>query len=162
VTEVARQIRLRDLGGIIVVDFIDMTVPEHRNEVVRKLEEELRNDRTRSHISQISEFGLIEITRKRARGGLRQRLTDPCPCCSGRGRIKSSLTIALELRRTARRRRFEWAGRTLSLRTHPRVAAALGEEQQAIVREIEALLQTKIRIVSDPTLLPDEYEIRGE
>ena len=83
VAEIARQIRLRDLGGILVVDFIDMEDPEHRREVVERFEKELSRDRARTRLLQISEFGLVEITRQRSRGNLEKTLTHPCPCCAG-------------------------------------------------------------------------------
>ena len=101
VDEMVRQIRLRDLGGIIVIDFIDMVEAENRRRVVAELEERLQGDRSRARVSQISEFGLVEITRKRSRSNLRRVLTRPCPCCGESGRVKSVATVCLELRRRA-------------------------------------------------------------
>ena len=98
--EIARQIRLRDLGGLLVVDFIDMEDPEHRKTLFEAFEAELARDRSRTRVLQISEFGLIEITRQRSRGNLERVLTRSCPCCSGAGRVKTDLTVALDLRRT--------------------------------------------------------------
>ena len=89
VPEVARQIRLRDLGGLLVVDFIDMEEDEHRQRIFERFEEELARDRARTRILPISEFGLIEITRQRSRGNLERVLTRGCPACSGSGRVKT-------------------------------------------------------------------------
>ena len=97
--EVARQIRLRDLGGLLVVDFIDMEDPEHRNALFARFEEEMARDRARTRLLPISEFGLIEMTRQRSRGNLERVLTRACPECAGGGRVKSDMTVALDLRR---------------------------------------------------------------
>ena len=88
VPEIARQIRLRDLGGLLVIDFIDMEEPEHRRELFERFEAELARDRARTRVLQISEFGLIEVTRQRSRGNLESVLTRSCPCCSARGRVR--------------------------------------------------------------------------
>ncbi|HEX6641084.1 MAG TPA: Rne/Rng family ribonuclease, partial [Thermoanaerobaculia bacterium] len=95
--EIVRQIRLRDLGGIIVLDFIDMEEPANRQRLFEALENEIRKDRSKTKILQISEFGLIEMTRKRVRQSLERSLTQACPYCGGSGRIKSNTTIALEV-----------------------------------------------------------------
>jgi ribonuclease G len=95
--EIVRQIRLRDLGGIIVLDFIDMEEPANRQRLFETLENEIRKDRSKTKILQISEFGLIEMTRKRVRQSLERSLTQACPYCGGSGRIKSNTTIALEV-----------------------------------------------------------------
>ncbi len=92
VSEVARQIRLRDLGGIIVIDFIDMTDAENRNRVATALERELERDRAKTRMLPISEFGLVEMTRKRTRSNLRDTLTEDCPQCGGSGRVRASMT----------------------------------------------------------------------
>ncbi len=99
VQEIVRQIRLRDLGGIIVIDLIDMVEATHREEVFASLESEIKKDRAKTKVLNISEFGLVEITRKRSRANLERLLTQPCPYCSGRGRIKSVATICLNLRK---------------------------------------------------------------
>ena len=99
IPEVARQIRLRDLGGLLVVDFIDMLDAGHRQEVFERFEAELAKDRARFRMLPVSEFGLIEITRQRSRGNLEKLLTRSCPDCGGSGRVKTDLSVALELRR---------------------------------------------------------------
>src|SRR3979411_2284092 len=95
--EIIRQIRLRDLGGIIVLDFIDMEDVNNRTALFQALEAEVKKDRSKTKILQISEFGLIEMTRKRVRQSLERSLTQACPYCSGSGRIKSNTTVALEI-----------------------------------------------------------------
>ncbi|HXT20697.1 MAG TPA: Rne/Rng family ribonuclease, partial [Thermoanaerobaculia bacterium] len=99
VHEIVRQVRLRNLGGILVLDLIDMTVPEHRQQVFTALEEDLKRDRAKNKVLSISEFGLVELTRKRSRPSLERQLTQPCPYCESRGRIKSAASVAFAVRR---------------------------------------------------------------
>jgi len=156
--EVARQIRLRDLSGIIVVDFIDMADSEHQARVLTHLESVLENDRARTQVAGVSEFGLVEITRKRIRGGLQQRLAQPCPCCAGKGWTKGPASVALELGR-ALRRRPRGSGQSLRLRAHPHLVKAWQEEQGELLAELEAERDQRIELEEDHRLRPDEYEI---
>ena len=152
------QIRLRDLSGIIVVDFIDMADSEHRTRVLEQLETALESDRARTQMSGVSEFGLVEITRKRARAGLLQRLTEPCPCCAGRGWTKDPVSVALELGRTLRRR--SWGSATpLKVRVHPHLGQAWQKGQRQLLTVLEAEHGLQIELVEDHQLRPDEYEI---
>ena len=129
VPEIARQIRLRDLGGLLVIDFIDMTDPDHRREVYETLEKQLARDRARTRLLQVSDFGLVEVTRQRSRGNLEKTLTKPCPCCSGRGRVHSDLTLALELRRQLVRPPVLYAaGDTVRVRAPRSLGQLLSEE----------------------------------
>ncbi|HEX2253642.1 MAG TPA: Rne/Rng family ribonuclease [Thermoanaerobaculia bacterium] len=159
VREIVRQIRLRDLGGILVIDLIDMTEQEHRDQVFRRLEEELSRDRAKNKVLTISEFGLVEITRKRSRSNLERLLTQPCPYCEGRGRIKSIATISLNLRRELLR----WVSRAgdheLLLRVHPAVASALQREERAILDEVERSLGRRVLIQSDPEFHHERFDI---
>ena len=159
--EIARQLRLRDLGGIVVADFIDMEDPDHQNQVMTALETELANDRARIRIGGLSDFGLVQITRKRSRSDLVSKLTRPCPTCRGLGRVKSEITVLLELRRKVLERIAELGGRPLQLRVRPEVSASLEAEQRAILVELEERLGTRIRVESDPGLRAEEYEILG-
>jgi ribonuclease G len=127
--EIVRQVRLRDLGGIIVIDFIDMEEAASREEVARALERELRNDRSKSRMLQISEFGLVEITRQRTKRSLERALLTPCSACGGSGRTKSSETLYFEILREVRRRRLALPGGPVVVRVHPEVARQL--EQRA-------------------------------
>ncbi len=155
--EIVRQIRLRNLGGIVVIDFIDMADPEHRRRVFETLERELERDRARNQVLGISDFGLVEITRKRSRPSLERLLTQACPCCQGRGRVKTPTTLCLDVRREALRNRARFEGRPLRLRVHPQLARAFEEQ---LLGEVEEALRTTIRIEVDPQLHLEDFEIR--
>ena len=159
VEEIVRQIRLRDLGGILVVDLIDMVEEDHRQQVFEALENELRKDRARTKVLSISEFGLVEITRKRSRANLERLLTQPCPYCEGRGRIKSLSTICLNLRRDLLRSRRPLDEGEVLLRVHPEVAQALQQEERAILDELERSLSTHILLQSDASLHHERFDI---
>jgi len=159
--EIARQLRLRDLGGIVVADFIDMENPDHQAQVMAALEAELANDRARIRIGGLSEFGLVQITRKRSRSDLVSQLTRPCSTCRGLGRVKSEITVLLELRRKVLERIAELGGRPLRLRVRPEVSTSLEGEQRAILVELEERLGTRIRVEADTGLRAEEYEILG-
>ncbi len=159
VEEVARQIRLRDLGGIIVVDFIDMVETENRQRVFEALEAALARDRARTQLSRISEFGLVEITRKRSHSNLRRVLTRPCPCCGERGRIKSVTTVCLELRRRLLAAAAAGEPPPAAVRLHPDAAAALAGPLAAVIEDLEQRLGAAPRLESDPELNPDRYEL---
>ncbi|HEV8117889.1 MAG TPA: Rne/Rng family ribonuclease [Thermoanaerobaculia bacterium] len=160
VGEVARQIRLRDLGGILVVDFIDMEDLEHRREVFEAFERELARDRARTRLLQISEFGLVEVTRQRTRGNLERTLTRACPCCNGSGRVKTDLTVALDLRRDLLAGSALYAaGETVRLKVRSSLAHMLIQEESGLLSEIETRLGIRLELLEDDTLLPTEYEI---
>lgn len=159
VQEIVRQIRLRNLGGIIVIDLIDMEEPEHREQVSEALAKEMAKDRARNRVLSISEFGLVEITRKRSRPSLERLLTQPCPYCRGTGRIKSLSTIGLDLRRQILQQRARFQDREILLRVHPEVARALQRESQPILRELEHALRTEILIQSDSGLHHERFDI---
>ncbi|MCP3961926.1 MAG: Rne/Rng family ribonuclease [bacterium] len=159
VQEIVRQIRLRNLGGIIVIDLIDMEEPEHRERVSQALADEMAKDRARNKVLSISEFGLVEITRKRSRPSLERLLTQPCPYCRGTGRIKSLATISLELRRQILRQRSRFQEREVLLRVHPDVARALQQENLPVLRELEQELNTDILLQSDPGLHHERFDI---
>jgi ribonuclease G len=162
VPEVARQIRLRDLGGLLVVDFIDMLDEAHRHEVSERFEAELAKDRARFRILPVSEFGLIEITRQRSRGNLEKLLTRSCPDCGGSGRVKTDLTVALELRRALLSPQFApVAGATVRVRVRPGLAKFLAEEEPMLLSELEKELGAAVELVADATLPPAHYEISG-
>jgi len=159
VREIVRQIRLRDLGGIIVIDLIDMTEQEHRDEVFGLLEEELSRDRAKTKVLSISEFGLVEITRKRSRANLERLLTQPCPYCAGRGRIKAISTICLNLRHELLERGRHLTDTEILLRVHPEVAGALQREERAILDELERSLDTQIVIQADPEFHHERFDV---
>ena len=133
VKEIVRQVRLRDLGGIIVLDFIDMEEKKNRQKVLQAVEQELKKDRSPSKALQVSDFGLVIITRKRVKQSLERVLTEPCPYCSGTGVIKSSSTICYEILSEVRKIGPELNGHRLLLRVNPDIARALKEEESAVL-----------------------------
>lgn len=159
VQEIVRQIRLRNLGGIIVIDLIDMEEAEHRERVFDALAKEMAKDRARNRVLRISEFGLVEITRKRSRPSLERLLTQPCPYCHGTGRVKSLSTIGLDLRRQLLQQRGRFQDREILLRVHPEVARELQRESQPVLRELERELRTEILIQSDSGLHHERFDI---
>ena len=160
VREIVRQIRLRDLGGIIVIDLIDMVEQEHRDLVFTRLGEELKKDRSKTKVLSISEFGLVEITRKRSRTNLERLLTQPCPYCGGAGRIQAVATTCLTLRREVLRRAgLRTRPTELLLRVHPEVAAAFRGEERAVLDELKQALGAPLLIQSDPELHHERFDV---
>jgi ribonuclease G len=149
VGEIVRQIRLRDLGGIIIIDFIDMEVPEHREQVEKALKRALAEDRARNNVLQISELGLVEMTRKRVRQDLRSLLTVPCPGCHGSGVVKSDATLAAAIFRAiqAKLGALEDAGgREVAVRVHPDVAAYLEGDARDQGARLAGALGVKVSV----------------
>jgi ribonuclease G len=159
VEEIVRQIRLRDLGGILVVDLIDMVESDHREQVFAALERELRKDRAKHKVLSISEFGLVQITRKRSRTNLERQLTESCPYCEGSGRVPSVATTCLRVRRAALRLRGTTASKELLVRVHPAVARALQREERPIVEELERALGVAIHLQADAKLHQASFDI---
>jgi ribonuclease G len=155
VTEVVRQIRLRDLGGIIIIDFIDMEIAEHREQVEKALKRALADDKARTNVMPISELGLVEMTRKRVRQDLRSVLSVQCPTCRGSGVTKSDETLAAEIFRAVRAKvtadTEPVPRREVVARVHPDVAAYLDGDARADLTELETTLDVKII---------DEFEVR--
>lgn len=159
VEEIVRQIRLRDLSGIIVVDLIDMAEEENRARVFEALQRQLAKDRAKHQVLSLSEFGLVEITRKRSRENLSRLLTRPCPTCSGSGRIKSLPTIVLKLRREILARANHLGDRRLVVEVHPEVLQSLKSEQHDILSELEEALGEQLAFQTAPTLHREDYTI---
>jgi ribonuclease G len=159
VREIVRQIRLRDLSGIIVVDFIDMNEEQNRAQVFEALTLELQKDRAKNQILSLSDFGLVEITRKRSRSNLQGILTRPCPQCSGRGRLLSATTVCLRLRRQVLRERDERGVAGLRVRVHPEVAEALNGELAALLNELSEIVGAPVEIVATAEIHPESYEL---
>jgi ribonuclease G len=157
--EIVRQIRLRDLGGIIVVDFIDMEERKNRQRVMQTLQEELENDRSPSKILSINDFGLLAITRKRVKQSLERTLCTPCPYCQGGGMVKSPQTMCFEILEQAKAISDQVAGSSdVMLRVSPMVAESLHTSERAVFEEIEAYFGTPITIESDPNLHQEQYD----
>jgi len=159
VKEIVRQIRLRDLGGIIVIDFIDMEERKNREKVLQALEEALRADRAPSKVLPFNEFGLVAITRKRTKQALERVLCQSCPYCSGSGMVKSVTTICYEIDTEARKMAQELETPSLTLRVHPEIAKALKTREAHVIEELEKFTGKSVVIQSDPTLHWEHYDI---
>jgi ribonuclease G len=153
--EIVRQIRLRDLGGIIVLDFIDMEDLSNRARLFEALENEIRKDRSKTKILQISEFGLIEMTRKRVRQSLERSLTQACPYCAGSGRIKSNTTISLEIWRELMKLRDLHEGQDVIVRINPAVYGTL----DPIFDEVERNLGIHLVFKPDDSLHHEQFDV---
>ncbi len=158
--EVAEQLRVRSLGGIIVVDFIDMDRPSNRDKVMRAFNDHLRKDRAKSTVTRISELGLVEMTRKRTRESLLHTLTEPCSHCEGKGYTKSRRTIAYEMLRELRRQGGLIEGDTVSVEVHPDVAQILATTDRAFLEDMEKRLQKRIIIKGRGSFHMEDFEIR--
>ena len=161
VKEIVRQIRLRDLGGIIVVDFIDMEEAHNRTLVFDELHKALEDDRSKTKILQISDFGLVEITRKRVKQSLERILCRPCGECSGTGRVKSAETICYAIHRDLLKSGRRYEGGRVVLRVHPDVAEALASSERDIVEELQQTLQISLEVQADPNLHVEHYDVMG-
>lgn len=151
---IAEQLRLRDIGGVIVVDFIDLEDPADRETVLAELDRALQEQRTRAEVHGFSELGLVELTRHRKRENLRQRLCEPCPHCTGTGYVKSTATLAYQLLRTIRREgRAAGSRRRIEVALPSAVAAFLAEQEPTAIAELadELGLAIELRESGDPT-----------
>jgi ribonuclease G len=158
--EVVRQIRLRDIGGIILVDFIDMDNEKHRQQVLRALQEAVRRDRSKTHVIDLTQLGLVEITRKRVHQDLEAVLRMPCPYCDGRGRVLSPETVANRIRRELRRLCAARPEPVVVLRVHPLVHAELVRDG-AWLRRAEEQLGKALRVVPKEGLHVEQFETAG-
>jgi ribonuclease G len=159
VKEIVRQIRLRDLGGIIVIDFIDMDERRNRNRVVQALEEALRFDRAPTKILSFNDFGLVALTRKRVKQSLERTLCEPCAYCTGTGWIKSIATVCYEILAEARKMAAEHEGTSVTLRVHPEVARALKSKEGVVLSELESITHKDVIVKSDPSVHQERFEI---
>ena len=157
--EIVRQIRLRDLGGIIVLDFIDMEERKNRQKVAQAFEQELRRDRSPSKTVQVSDFGLIIVTRKRVKKSLERQLTEPCPYCSGSSVIKSASTICYEILSEMRKLSGELNGHVIQLRVNPDIARVLNQEERGVLRELRRVIGREITIKSDGQLHHEQFDV---
>ncbi|MEQ1885746.1 MAG: Rne/Rng family ribonuclease [Bryobacteraceae bacterium] len=159
IKEIVRQIRLRDLGGIIVIDFIDMDERKNRQKVMQALEEAMRVDRAPYKILQFNDFGLVAITRKRVKQSLERTLCSPCPQCDGAGYVKSTQTVVSEILTEARKMAKTVEGKDVVLRVHPEVAKVLKSHQNKYLEELEELLRRPVLIKSDPQLHQEKFDL---
>ncbi len=159
VKEIAYQIRLRNLGGIIIIDFIDMERKADREAVVNELQDALKKDRAKTNVADISELGLVQMTRKRVRENLSGHLCDPCPYCEGRGIIKAIPAIAYEILRTIRKEVRSPLTQEITADVHPDIAAFLYDEERTAIEDLEKKWQKKITIKADPAFHHEKYTI---
>jgi ribonuclease G len=159
VKEIVRQIRLRDLGGIIVLDLIDMEEKKNRQKVFQAVEQELRKDRSPSKALQVSDFGLVIVTRKRVKQSLERQLTEPCPYCSGSGLIKSSATICQEILAELQKILPELDGHGVQLRVNPEIARALKDNGGIVLKDFEETLGRPVIVRPDAQLHHEQFDI---
>jgi ribonuclease G len=159
VREIAYQLRLRNIGGIIIVDFIDMDRAVDREKVTNALQEALKKDKQKTNILKISELGLVQMTRKRTRESLTRTLCEQCPHCEGKGFIKSRTTVCYEIIRAVARELADEHAASVTVTAHPEVVHLLLEEASDELERIQRKHMTKVQLNPDPNLNQDQYEI---
>lgn len=155
----ARQLRLRNLGGIVIADFIDMESPEHRNAVLTELHKALARDHTRVTVNGFTQLGLVEMTRKRTRESLTQVLCEPCPTCGGRGVIKTTQTVAYEILRELLREARQFEARELRLLAAPAVIDLFLEEESQALAMLSDFVRRPISLHPEPSYTQEQYDI---
>jgi Rne/Rng family ribonuclease len=161
IPEIVRQIRLRDLGGIIIIDFIDMDERKNRFKVMAALEEALKNDRAPTKVLQFNDFGLVAITRKRVKQSLERTLSVPCPTCQATGMVKSPVTVCNEIYTELRKMRKHFENPDVLLRVNPETVKALKANNARWLTEFEELIGKNILVKSDAALHPEQFDIQG-
>lgn len=156
---IARQLRLRNLGGIIILDFIDMDDKEHQQHVLAALEKELSKDRVKTSISNISNLGLVEMTRKRTRESLERTLCEPCPVCSGRGTVKTAETVAYEIFREITRMARSFDANQYRVIAAEEVVSRIMDEESSSVAELESFLNKSIRFQAESTYGAEQFDV---
>ncbi len=156
---IARQLRLRNLGGIIIIDFIDMEEPEHRRQVIQALEKALSDDHVKTSISSVSPLGLVEMTRKRTRESLEHLLCQPCPTCEGRGFVKTAETVCYEVFREIVRQARQFECQELMVLAHQDVIERLLDEESSALGELELLTGKPIRLQTETLYTVDQYDV---
>jgi ribonuclease G len=159
VKEVAYQLRLRNIGGLIIIDFIDMEEEAHREKIHMALEEALKGDRAKTNILKLSELGLVEMTRKRVRENLTRTLCEPCPYCEGRGYVKSRPTMVFEIFRKLRREIRNRPGKQVTLLVHPGIASLICDEGRGEIDELERVGGKQIAITARFDFYQEQFEI---
>ena len=159
VKEVAFQLRLRNIGGLIIIDFIDMEKEAHREKVQSALEEVLKNDKSKTNILKISELGLVEMTRKRVRESIGRTLCEACPYCDGKGYVKSRTTTVYEIFRELQREMGPAPGYRMTLLVHPDIASILYDEERHGIEELEKTFEKQVTITARPGFHLEQFEI---
>ncbi len=155
----ARQLRLRNLGGIIILDFIDMNEEEHKRQVIRALEKALDKDHARTHVCDVSSLGLVEMTRKRTRESLEHVLCGTCPTCEGRGSIKTAETVCYEIFREILREARQFDAKELLVLASQEVVDLLVDEESASLAELEDFIDTPIRFQAESMYTQEQYDV---
>jgi ribonuclease G len=156
---ICRQLRLRNLGGIIIVDFIDMSEDEHKRQVLRALEKCLAQDHAKTHISEVSNLGLVEMTRKRTRESLERVLCEPCPCCGGRGNLKTAETTCYEIFREILREARQFDVESLLVLASQEVVDLLLDEESTNMAELEQFIGKPVRLQAETLYTQEQYDI---
>ncbi len=158
-SEIARQIRLRNLAGLILIDFIDMKKRENIQRVVAEFRKHLSEDKAKFDLTKVSEFGVLEMTRERVRPSLLSSLTEPCPCCDGKGRVLSKEEVVTKLERFFYEKRKELEGRRVELFLNPRVMGYLTIQKVAFLEHLAKKYKVGLKLREDPDLPPSEFQV---
>ncbi|HXK57968.1 MAG TPA: ribonuclease E/G, partial [Gammaproteobacteria bacterium] len=156
---IGRQLRLRNLGGIIIIDFIDMTDDEHKRQVMRALEKCLSHDHAKTQITEVSSLGLVEMTRKRTRESLEHVLCESCPCCNGRGSLKTAETVCYEIFREILREARQFDVESLLVLASQEAIDHLQDEESSNLAELEAFIGKTIRLQAELLYTQEQYDI---
>jgi ribonuclease G len=156
---IARQLRLRNLGGIIIIDFIDMTQDEHKRQVLRALEKALEHDHAKNQVCDLSPLGLVEMTRKRTRESLERILCEPCPTCSGRGFVKTPETVTYEIFREILREARQFDARELLVLASQEVVDLLLDEESASLAELQAFIDIPIKFQVESLYTQEQFDV---
>jgi ribonuclease G len=162
VKEVAYQLRLRNVGGIIIIDLIDMEKGQHREKVYRALEEALKKDKSKTNILRISELGLIQMTRKRTRESLNHVLCEPCPYCNGKGFSKNLRTVCYDIFRELERVALEGGMSGARVMAHPEVVDTLFQDERDTLDRLEERFSLKVSIKGDANFHIEDFRVEGE
>jgi len=155
----ARQLRLRNLGGIVIIDFIDMVDEEHRRQVLRMLEKGLARDHAKTTVYPMSPLGLVEMTRKRTTESLERQLCEPCPACGGRGTVKTAETVTYEIFREITRAVRQFNAQALLVMASPKVVGRILEEESAAVAELEEFISKSIRFQAEEHYSQEQFDV---
>ena len=158
-TALARQLRLRNLGGIIIIDFIDMQEEDHKRQVLKTLEKALSKDNAKNQISEVSSLGLVEMTRKRTRESLEHILCEKCPVCNERGSIKTVETVCLEIFREILRSERAYGGQKFLVMAASQIVEILHDESSYMVAELEEFIGKPIQFKTDPLYTQEQYDV---
>jgi len=156
---ICRQLRLRNLGGIIIIDFIDMSDEEHKRQVLRALDKCLARDHAKTHITEVSSLGLVEMTRKRTRESLEHVLCEPCPCCGGRGSLKTAETTCYEIFREILREARQFDVESLLVLASQEVIDRLLDDDSSYLAELEAFVGKSIRLQAESLYSQEHYDV---